>query len=100
MPTAPHRATLTGTPPPTSTNTAVRTNTAVPTNTRVPATATRTNTPPATTGLPWLKTLNGQIVRADNNQRVELRGVNVLHNEWAYPSMTFERSAIPFLANT
>src|SRR5437868_5611016 len=53
-----------------------------------------------TTGLPWLKTLNGQIVRADNNQRVELRGANVLHNEWVYPDMSFERSAIPFLASS
>src|SRR5204863_2891513 len=35
--------------------------------------------------LPWLKTLNGQVVRADNNQRVELRGANVLRNEWVYP---------------
>src|SRR6476646_4196754 len=49
--------------------------------------------------LPWLKTLNGQIVRADTNQRVELRGVNVLRNEWVYPDMSYERLAIPHLAN-
>jgi hypothetical protein len=52
-----------------------------------------------TTALPWLKTLNGQIVRADTNQRVELRGVNVLRNEWVYPDMSYERLAIPHLAN-
>src|SRR5262245_26652641 len=49
--------------------------------------------------LPWLRTLNGQVVRADNNQRVELRGVNVLRNEWVYPDMSYERLAIPHLAN-
>jgi hypothetical protein len=49
--------------------------------------------------LPWLKTLNGQIVRSDTNQRVELRGVNVLRNEWVYPDMSYERLAIPHLAS-
>src|SRR4051812_46637429 len=52
-----------------------------------------------TTALPWLKTMNGQIVRVDNNQRVELRGTNVLRNEWVYPDMGYERLAIPQLAN-
>src|SRR6188472_3684934 len=51
------------------------------------------------TALPWLKTLDGQIVRVDNNQRVELRGTNVLRNEWVYPSMAYERLAFPQLAN-
>lgn len=49
--------------------------------------------------LPWLKTMNGQIVRADTNQRVELRGVNVLRNEWVYPDMSYEEVAIPRLAS-
>ncbi len=51
------------------------------------------------TVLPWLKTMNGRIVRADNNQPVELRGTNVLRNEWVYPDMSFENVAIPQLAS-
>ena len=51
------------------------------------------------TALPWLKTLNGQIVRVDNDQRVELRGVNLLRTEWVYPDMSYERLAVPQLAN-
>jgi hypothetical protein len=65
-------------------------------------TATRTVTPtpqPTATALPWLSTSNGRIVRSDNGQGVELRGVNVLRNEWVYPDMTFERTAIPYLAS-
>src|SRR3954464_4628639 len=33
-------------------------------------------------------------------QRVELRGANVLHNEWVYPDMSYEEAAIPVLASS
>ncbi len=90
--------TATGTLP-----TATRTRTPTRTATNAAPTATHTNTvvpatPPPSGPLPWLKTQGGRIVRADTNQPVELRGVNLLRNEWAYPSMDFEREAIPQLA--
>lgn len=50
-------------------------------------------------GLPWLKTMDGRIVRADTDEGVELRGVNLLRYEWV-ENMDFEREAIPHLANT
>lgn len=49
--------------------------------------------------LPWLGVgTGGRIVRIDSGEEVALRGVNVLRNEWVYPSMEFERAAIPNLA--
>ncbi len=99
---------------PTATRTSTRTATsAAPTATRTPTltdtpvnTPTRTNTVAAATptsqaggALPWLKTQGGRVVRADNSSPVELRGVNLLRNEWVYPSMSFEEQAVPQLAN-
>ncbi len=56
--------------------------------------------------LPWLKTVqgagngqSGRIVQADNNQPVELRGVNILRNEYVYPSMQYEEAAFPVMNN-
>jgi len=69
-----------------------------PTRTRT-ATVTRTPTRTATpaTGLPWLSVQGGRIVRQDTGEEVALRGVNLLRNEWVYPSMTYERAAFPVL---
>ena len=52
-----------------------------------------------TSALPWLQTVGGRIVRQDTGEPVELRGVNLLRNEWVYPSMEFEEQAVPQLAN-
>ncbi len=68
--------------------------------------AVLSTSPSPTPVLPWLKTIqgagngqSGKIVRVDNGQPVELRGVNVLHNEWVYPDMTFENAAFPILSS-
>ena len=47
--------------------------------------------------LPWLKTSGNQIVSADTNQPVVLRGANVLVSEWE-GTMDWDSQAIPELA--
>ncbi len=70
-----------------------------PTPTRIPTNGVTPTTPPSAGALPWLKTSGNQIQRADTNQRVELRGGNLLSDEWAGGDMTFVRQAIPFMAS-
>lgn len=65
--------------------------TPIPTPTFTPLTPTPN--PPATGGLPWLKT-SGNKIQTAGGQNVVLRGANIMRSEWV-GNMDFERKAFP-----